>query len=322
MKGSPNFPKSLQDALAQLLSGMRREDLVRDAQSISLRYREKSGSGSRLLTLQTEAAAYAASRMPATYGAVLGALQKALAAYGQTPKTLLDAGAGTGAAAWAADAVLELSSVLCLEREQAMQSLGQALMRSGSAVLQNAVWLSRDLCTDALNEHAELVILAYVLNEMAGDRRAAAVEKLWAASDRMLLIVEPGTPAGFQNLMEARRILLSAGAHIAAPCPHEGECHMAEGDWCHFACRVQRSQLHRRLKGGEAPYEDEKFAYMAFTRVPGLPVQYRILRHPQVRTGHVMVTVCGKDGIQTRTVSRKEGALYRQMRDSGAGDGV
>jgi ribosomal protein RSM22 (predicted rRNA methylase) len=138
----------------------------------------------------------------------------------------------------------------------------------------------------------------------------------------MLLIVEPGTPAGFQNLMEARKILLSAGAHIAAPCPHEGECHMAEGDWCHFACRVQRSQLHRRLKGGEAPYEDEKFAYMAFTREPGLPVQYRILRHPQVRTGHVMVTVCGKDGIQTRTVSRKEGALYRQMRDSGAGDGV
>jgi ribosomal protein RSM22 (predicted rRNA methylase) len=122
--------------------------------------------------------------------------------------------------------------------------------------------------------------------------------------------------------MEARKQLLGMGAHIAAPCPHEKECPMAEGEWCHFTCRVQRSQLHRRLKGGEAPYEDEKFAYMAFVREPGLPVQYRILRHPQVRQGHVMVTVCGEDGIKMHTVSRKDGALYRQIRDAGAGDGM
>jgi ribosomal protein RSM22 (predicted rRNA methylase) len=203
-----------------------------------------------------------------------------------------------------------------------MHSLGQALMRSGSPVLQNAVWRNRDLCEDTQSEHAELVIMAYVLNEMAEDKRAGVVQKLWNDTQMMLLIVEPGTPAGSRNLMEARKQLLGMGAHIAAPCPHEKECPMAEGDWCHFTCRVQRSQLHRRLKGGDAPFEDEKFAYMAFVREPGLPVQYRILRHPQVRPGHVMVTVCGEDGIKRQTVSRKDGELYRQMRDLGAGDGM
>jgi ribosomal protein RSM22 (predicted rRNA methylase) len=317
-----NFPPSLQNALDQLLSGMRDTDMVMDAQAISRRYRTQSGSGLRLLTRETEAAAYAASRMPATFGAVHDALVKALASYGKLPTTLIDAGAGTGAAAWAADAVMPLKSILCLEREEAMRKTGQALMQSGSPVLQNAVWLNCDFCTDAFDDHAELVIMAYVLNEMTEDKRALTVQKLWNASEMMLLIVEPGTPAGCQHLMEARKLLLNMGAHIAAPCPHEKICPMSEGDWCHFTCRIQRTQLHRRLKGGEAPYEDEKFSYMAFVREPGRPVRLRILRHPQVRSGHVMVTVCGEDGMKTQTVSRKDGSLYKQMRDSGAGDGM
>ncbi len=317
-----NFPQTLQSALEQLVSGMRKQDMARDAHLISRRYREQSGSGQRLVTKDAEAAAYAASRMPATYGAVYAALSKALESAGEIPRTLIDAGAGTGAAAWAADAILELESILCLEREEAMRSLGQALMQAGSPALQKAAWMKRDLCSDALNERAQLVIMAYVLNEMAEGKRAAAVQKLWNAAEMMLLIVEPGTPAGYGNLMGARKLLLEMGAHIAAPCPHENGCSMTEGDWCHFTCRIQRTQLHRSLKGGEAPYEDEKFAYMAFVREACRPAHARILRHPQVRTGHVMVTACCEDGIKAQTVSRKDGSLYKLMRDAGAGDGI
>ena len=194
---SMNFPRTLQAALEKLLSGMRQEDMIRDAQAISGRYREQSGLGRRLVTLHSQAAAYAASRMPATFGAVCAALSKALASLEREPRTLLDAGAGTGAAAWAADAILPLENVLCLEREDAMRNIGQTLMQAGSPVLQNAVWLSRDLCAGTGNERAELVIMAYVLGEMAEGDRAAAVQKLWDASETMFLIVEPGTPKGY-----------------------------------------------------------------------------------------------------------------------------
>lgn len=39
------------------------------------------------------------------------------------------------------------------------------------------------------------------------------------------------------------------GAHVVAPCPHDGKCPM-EGtkSWCHFAQRFQRSDLQRRHK--------------------------------------------------------------------------
>ena len=315
------MPQSLNEALEKLVYGLHREDMAKNAQTLSERYRTLNGTGGRLVTGEAEALAYAASRMPATFCAVHDALEQALAPLTSMPRTMMDAGAGTGAASWAAEAILKLDSALCLEREEAMRRTGQALMQAGPPALAKAVWLERDICTDTLCERAELVIMAYVLNELKDGMRAEAVAKLWNAAVSLLVIVEPGTPAGYRNLMEARRQLLSMGAHIAAPCPHERECPMPEGDWCHFACRVPRSQLHRVLKGGQAPYEDEKYAYMAFSREACRPVQNRVLRHPQIRTGHVMAVLCREAGIHTRTVSKKDGALYKLLRGLKAGDG-
>lgn len=314
------IPQALRDALQQQLMGLKQEQMVQDAQRISLRYRTQNGTGARLLTRDSEAVAYAAARMPATFGAVSAALQHALAAAECRPETLLDVGAGTGAAAWAAEAALDLKCVTCLEREDAMRKVGQALMQQGSAVLRQSRWIRHDLTTDEVDESADLVVASYVLNELSDAGRAAATKKLWSATKMMLLLVEPGTPAGFAHLKEARQMLLSEGAHVAAPCPHEGECPKTTADWCHFSCRVSRSRLHRQLKGGEAPYEDEKFIYMALTREDYRCSGARVLRHPQVRSGHVMLEICTADGVQQMTLSKKDGERYKQARKAESGD--
>ena len=70
--------------------------------AISLRYRTNPGTGERLILTDTEALAYAVSRMPATFAAVYDALQKADPAAALTVRSLLDVGTGTGAASWAA----------------------------------------------------------------------------------------------------------------------------------------------------------------------------------------------------------------------------
>ncbi len=316
------LPGALMEALSQLSAGMRQEELLREAQNLSLAYRRQEGSGGRLVTQDVQACAYAAARMPATYGAVAKALEYALDAANIRPRTLLDAGAGTGAAAWAAAGLLELDEVFCLEREAAMRRLGQALMQSGPAALQNARWLECDLASNAINERAGLVIAAYVLNEMTEKGRAAAAQKLWDAAGDMLLLVEPGTPAGYAHLMQAREQLLAAGAFVAAPCPHDKPCPMENGDWCHFACRVQRTRLHKQLKGGDAAYEDEKFAYLAVVRERCKPAENRILRHPQVRKGHIMLTLCTQSCIQMRTVTKKDGGIYKLAKDASAGDPI
>lgn len=95
---------------------------------------------------------------------------------------------------------------------------------------------------------------------------------------------------------------------------------MEGDDWCHFAVRVQRSRLHKALKGGEAPFEDEKFAYLALTREPpAAPCISRVLRHPQIAPGRIALTLCGQEGCAQRVVTKKD-PLWKRARKTGAGD--
>ena len=107
---------------------------------------------------------------------------------------------------------------------------------------------------------------------------------------------------------------------LALPCPHGNLCPMAEEDWCHFTVRVTRSRLHRLCKGGEAPFEDEKFTFLAVCRSEARPAEARILRHPQKAAGHIGLTLCGAQGIGNCTVTKKQGAAFKQARKAEAGE--
>jgi ribosomal protein RSM22 (predicted rRNA methylase) len=309
------IPIALRDAIETFAVGQPRAQLTLAAQKLSERYRGESGGGKRLLTRDAEAAAYAAARMPATYCAVLSALRQSLMHCDIGCTSLLDVGAGTGAACWAAlEAMPNIRQITCVEREAAMRRAGQRLAEAGPEPLRNVRWLDIDLAKESTPQTADLVIASYVLGEMTEENRAKTAETLWSAAGKMLLIVEPGTPAGYEQVRALRSLLLSRGAHIAAPCPHVGPCPIPEGDWCHFACRVPRSRLHRALKGGDAPYEDEKFCYMAFTKQPGEHVSARVLRHPQVEPGRVTLTLCTPEGIKKSIVTKRDGEAFKRAR--------
>ena len=140
-----------------------------------------------------------------------------------------------------------------------------------------------------------------------------------------VLLVEPGTPAGHQRILAARAQLLEAGFQVAAPCPHQLACPLAAaGDWCHFGARLQRSAVHRQVKGAELSYEDENFSYVAMIRAgpaaPDWPAA-RIVRRPQQRKGLVLLEECASDGTSRRElVSKSKGELYRQARKASWGD--
>lgn len=313
------FPIELKNAIEARAAEIGLGRLKALAEELSLRYRGQTGQGKKLLTQPEEAVAYAATRMPATFGAVYAALSAALRASEFAPQTLLDVGAGTGAACWAAAALLELCEITCLERESAMKNLGQALMKEGAPALRRTVWKTADLTMNSI-DGADLVIASYVLGEMAEADRKAALTKLWDAAGKMLLIVEPGTPDGFAQLNAAREELLAAGAHIAAPCPHEENCRLPKDDWCHFTCRVPRSRLHKLLKEGDAPYEDEKFAYLAFAKFQTKKPAARILRHPKIAKGRICLELCGQEENARLTVTKKDGERFRAARKAKNGD--
>ena len=314
------LPIELKIAIDKQIHGLDYAALKRDLQSLGIRYRTQSNQGRRLLTRHQEAAAYAIARMPATYGAVFTALSHALAMTPLRPATVLDAGAGTGAASWAAYALLDIESLVCLEREGAMMQMGQTLMAEGPPPLRTAKWVRHDLIAADIPARADLVIASYVLNEMQDAERAKVIEKLWNAADQMLLLVEPGTPAGYAQLMNARQALLQLGAFLAAPCPHASACPMPPHDWCHFKCRVPRRPLHRQLKDGTVPYEDEKFMYLAVTREPCRRADARIVRHPLTDKGKISLELCTLQGIRKADVHKKDGALYKRARKVKCGD--
>ncbi len=127
----------------------------------------------------------------------------------------------------------------------------------------------------------DLVTLAYVLDELDAAERATLIERLWSRTADTLLIVEPGTPAGWQRILDARALLLKQGAQMIAPCPHAQACPLVAPDWCHFSRRVARSRAHLLAKGAEVPWEDEKFSYLAVTRNSAALPTARVIAPPR-----------------------------------------
>lgn len=307
------FPYEIREYVEELAA--RQEGLLKAAERLSERYRGESGSGSPLVKGSRDILAYAAVRMPATFGAAAKALELTLKHFGGEIGSVLDVGAGTGAASFAAHFLTGCGDISCLEREQGMIDLGRELSRRCGAEFQ---WIRQDIA-GGLERRADMVISAYCLNEMTAAGRSSALEKLWSAADKLLVIIEPGTPEGFSQIKQARELLTGLGGSIAAPCPGISECPLTEGDWCHFTARIARGKLHKRLKGGDAPYEDEKFSFIAVSREPCQPCEARILRHPRIDSGRVTLRLCTAQGVEERTVTRRD-PRFKAARKSDSGE--
>ena len=202
-----------------------------------------------------------------------------------------------------------------------MRVVGSRLMHEGG--MPHAMWKDCDLTDSGQLPKGDLVIEGYMLGELREDMRLTVAEKLWNAAEKMLLLIEPGTPQGFANLAAVRAHLTAHGAHVAAPCPAGSSCcPMTGDDWCHFAVRVQRTKLHKALKGGDAPYEDEKFCYLALTREKTEGAcGARVLRHPLIAPGRITLTLCEGGEKTTRVVTKKD-PLWKRARKIGAGESI
>jgi ribosomal protein RSM22 (predicted rRNA methylase) len=317
---SPDLPAELRTALEAKLHGFSRNEAAERASLISKTYRD--GGNSRAIVSQADALAYALARMPATYAAVTASLNALVELRPDfTPSRLLDVGAGPGTASWAAaETFSSLERFMLLDINAALQTLALELGRDHARLA--AMTYRRD--TGALDEAepADLVIASYVIGEVSEAGRHAFAEHLWAKTRDTLLVVEPGTPAGYARIIELRAQLIAAGAHVAAPCPHDGKCPLPAPDWCHFTQRLPRLRAHMQLKGAELPFEDEKFSYVVLTRTPVAQRYSRVLAQPVVSKVEVSAKLCTTDGLQIAKVPHREKKAYGRARRWRWGDAV
>lgn len=313
------LPNLLRTAIEQELSTVSFSALSAAASELSDRYRRQRKTD-RFITTDAHRLAYLAVRMPATFAAV----GKALAQFGGNiqPESLLDLGAGTGAAAWAAaEAFDSLRQFTLIEQDRGLIELGRKLGQQ-SEVLQVAEWRVANLNSLAEFPPHDLVICSYSLGEIEPAAARKILHAAWLAAKQVLILIEPGTMKGFATVRAARDQLIEAGAFLLAPCPHSGACPMPtdESDWCHFAARFDRTSLHRRLKGGSLGYEDEKFSYIAASKQPGLSAAARVIRHPLRQPGFTQLQLCTPEGLQTISITKRDKDAWKRARKVDWGD--
>jgi ribosomal protein RSM22 (predicted rRNA methylase) len=320
----PDLPAELQAALSARLEGLSRHDASARAALISQTYRD--GGTSRVIRSGIDALAYALARMPATYAAITASLN-ALRDISPdlAPATLLDIGAGPGTASWAAAAGFpSLTRFTLLDDNDPLRALALDLAH-GSRRLDDMDYRkgdARSLLADA--EPADLVIASYLVGELNERERIEFADLAWRRTRDALLIVEPGTPAGYARIVALREQLIASGAHVAAPCPHQAGCPLSAPDWCHFSQRLPRSRAHKEVKRAEVPFEDEKFIYLALTQhLPARRPAARVLAPPQVSKVAVSAKLCRADGVlQVAAVPRRDKGAYALARRWDWGDAV
>jgi ribosomal protein RSM22 (predicted rRNA methylase) len=304
----------LTKALAVLLDGVSRKKLATAARNMSAGYRHGATSGAIVTPVQ--AIAYAVARMPATH-AVCAAVFARLAEVmpGFVPASLLDVGAGTGAASWAAAGQWPGIAVTMLDHNPALRALARKLADAGP--LAAAEILSGDIGDD--KPGCDIVVASYVLAELPQASASATARHLWAAAGQMLVLIEPGTPEGFARIRAARTVLIEVGGHVAAPCTYDALCPMSGNDWCHFSQRLPRSRDHMLLKDARVPFEDERYSYLVVTRKK-VASGARILAPPLETKPGLTFKLCDENGLRAAFVAARDKDAYRRVRKLEWGD--
>ena len=303
---------ALNAAIALLLEGVSRKELEQRAGRLSASYRE--GGTSSGIVNAADALAYLVTRAPATYAALSAVFARVTGAMPDfAPKDLLDVGAGPGTAAWAVrETWPSLAAITMIEPNAMFRDLASRLMPD-AVIVAGSLGMALP--------RADLVTAAYVLAELPEAAAGGAARELWDAAAGMLVLVEPGTPAGFARIRAARSALIDAGGHVAAPCTHDNDCPILQPDWCHFSQRLARSRDHMIAKGARVPFEDERYAYVAVSRAPVADgAAARIIKPPVETKPGITMALCEAPGLRNAFVGRRDKEAYRAARKKEWGD--
>jgi ribosomal protein RSM22 (predicted rRNA methylase) len=327
-----DLPAERREQIEELFVGVSRSELAETASALSTRYRRQLDEPRRrpLTSSELDVLAYVAARLPATFAAVASVLRELQVRIPDfEPRSMLDVGAGPGTASWAAHEVWpDLVESTLLERDPRFVEVGERLAPASSDGSRAWSWHQVDVgAPDASWDSwpgSDLVVVSYLTTELSAVSAERVVDRAWDATVGALVVVEPGTPAGFRRILEVRELLLALGATVVAPCPHEGPCPLAgpEDDWCHFSQRLARSRLHREVKRATAPFEEERYCYLAVSRSSDDRRVDRVLAPPKVSKGSVVLDLCRADGRERRTVSRSDRPAYSAARKLRWGSGL
>ncbi len=291
--------------------------------ALSERYFAGVGEGNPALRTALDREAYVAARMPATSAAVARALMLSAGPWLDDVGSVLDLGSGPGSALWAVQETCDATTFTAFERDPGLIALGKILASAGPDPLPQTTWITGDLRTPPAFAQHDLVVISYAGNELDAASRHQLMMLAWSLARVAVLIVEPGSRSGAQQITAAREYCINAGGTIIAPCTHQHTCPLADtSDWCHQRVRLARSRQHRLAKTGSRGFEDEPFAFVcAVKTAAAAPTRSagRIIGSPQTTAAAVDLPLCTASGYGPLTIARRDPA-YKQAKRARWGD--
>ncbi len=334
------LPDEILDRIHSLVGAIETKKLLQAYILIQERYRQKKPF--RLESLE-EHLAYLALRLPATYAACYRVLQRLVeAAPHFSPKSMLDLGSGPGSAVLAALSCFSLDKIDLIEQNKLFIDVGRKLLQGvndqAQEIQKEIQFDCRNFNNYSITNDYDVIMASYSFSEAPQEVTKRLIEE-GLSKCTYFIIVEPGTPYGFASLMQYRDQAIKLGATCIAPCPHNLTCPMIAGNkeskasessqvWCHFSERLPRFHLQKVLKEATLGFEDEKYCYLILSSNTSSKTSgsishnsSRIVNTPQKHSGHVRLSLCTPSGtLETQTISRRDGSLYKAARKSEWGD--
>ncbi|KAM7446109.1 Methyltransferase-like protein 17 [Porites harrisoni] len=258
-----------------------------------------------------ESVAYAASRIPASYGATLRVFHEISRREPDfKPETLLDFGSGTGMGVWAAHEKWgnSIREYQCVDVSQDMNNVAEYLLRGGEGLNKSLhiprVYFKRFLPVSNLITY-NVVVASYALSEIPKvSLRQMAVRSLWGKTSDFLVIIEHGNSEGFEITSDARTLVLKEGGYetaegetsaneehqffdpaaeemekgfVFSPCPHDVECARSDAETrdhpCNFEQRVQLAFCQKNTRLKKYGFHTERFSYIVLRKGQRDPVE-------------------------------------------------
>lgn len=321
-----SLPEHISSTIASLLAQYPIKELVSHAQKIHERYTVRDKEGSHFLHDREDVMAYLGMRAPATYAQIYGALlqiQSVLPSF--QPKSLLDIGSGPGTALWAAKTLWPtLTKATCIDQEKHFIAVGKEIAEK-SHLSMEVSWTQKDIMLTTVTNH-DLIIVANVLNELSSSERKQLLEELTAHCTGILVIIESGTPLGFEIVQKAAKAV-SPRKTLLAPYVH-GAFVESHDYWIHFPQRFIRPEFQRRIRQHmrddsltASDWEEAKYSYVAASNnLPSLPIWARSVGPLDKQKGLLKIPVLTESSIETVTVLKRHKKEYNFVKELKWGD--
>ncbi|KAI0308079.1 mitochondrial small ribosomal subunit Rsm22-domain-containing protein [Multifurca ochricompacta] len=285
--GAVVIPQELQQTISTLISESDRRLLRRDAKRLfnergddnnwvsALDVRYKSYKQARRHA-ERDGTAFASVVLPAHYSAIYAVLHHIRSRLGPqwSVKNVLDWGAGTGSALWAAGHAflkppsdeneshqVTLSSTAIvkyvgIEKRDGLVVIARRLLEGIPHDNLDISWqrkFHRDNWPQSYDGSQTIAVSAFFLSTLQTSlQRKALMKEMWESGADIIVLLDHSSPAGFRGVAEAREYLLGmgqkdaesnesegevlSGSHVLAPCPHDGVCPIHRSNVAKLVC--------------------------------------------------------------------------------------